>query len=136
MRLHTKLGYAEVYNALRVAKAKGRVTQDVSFAIDDSYGSRIAPQAFEIQLGTCDKNSLPEGYTDQNGHRLRVRRYKNSGSSGADSVYSATWHEWGWFMAEIFAADPEAVWGGKSWGYHGVTDFHEKTGYLFMEETV
>lgn len=138
MRLHTKLTYAQVYGALRQAKDAGQVTEDVEFIVLADHGSRSRPRAFEVQLGTYDQCSLPAGYRDQYGKLMRVRRFKNTGSAGAssgvlcgDRVWSATWHEWGWFMARVFALDPGAVFGGKGYGYHGREDFNYKTGQDF-----
>jgi len=145
MRLHTKLTYTDLLQALQRAKDAGRVTPDVTFQGCglSLHGSRTHPRAFEVQLGTHDKFSLPAGYTDQNGHRMRVRRYKNSGDGGASSewatggcpVWAATWHEWGWFMTEVWAADPTARWGGeKGWGYKDRADFDVKTKGAFLNK--
>lgn len=71
-----------------------------------------------------------------------MRRYSNSGTDGAAPVWSATWHEWGWFIAEIFKADPGARFDGNPekskrpkyiWGYSSPKDFHEKTKHEFEE---
>lgn len=142
MRLHTNLDSMTVRHALEMAKKAGHVTRDVCF-MDGlaAYGSHSRQRAFEVRLGTHEKDTLPAGYIDQNGHKMTVRRYSNSGDGGAASdwvtggcaVYSATWHEWGWFMANVFAADPDAIFGSKSWGYHGADDFHAKTENKFRE---
>lgn len=139
MRLHTNLTYAQVYGALSKAQNDGHVTRDVRFIGFASHKSRTHPRAFEVQLGTEDKYSLPAGYVDQNGYHLKSRRWKNSGSRGAQTEWAtgcdewaATWHEWGWFMAEIFAADPDARFGSvKGWHYAGAADFNTKTGGQF-----
>ena len=133
MKLHTSLSTTDVYQALSRAQKAGHVTPDIDFQGGLTVlGSRSHERAFEVQLGTHDKASLPAGYTDQNGRKMTARRYKNSGgsgtASGADcSVWSATWHEWGWFMAEVFRADPGAMFGSKSAGHHGADDFSAKT---------
>jgi hypothetical protein len=142
MRLHTRLTYTQVYDALHQAQAAGHVTPDVHFVSYGASGSRTHPYGYEIQLGTCDRYSLPAGYKDQHGKNLRVRRFKNSGHYGASSewatgedTYSATWHEWGWFIAAVFAADPSARWGSvKGWGYRDEADFNFKTKNQFKEE--
>jgi hypothetical protein len=137
MRLHTTLTAEEVRAALRRAQDKGRVTADVEFTTFGDYPSRTHGHSFEVQLGTHDKHSLPEGYVDQHGKKMQVRRYKNSGTNGASQFYSATWHEWGWFVVEVFAADPHARFGNDPersrhpWGYFSPEDFHEKTGFKF-----
>lgn len=120
MRLHTNLPEGAVRGALRKAKADGRVAADVQFGDWAEHGSRSHPRAFEIHLGTADKDSLPDGYRDQRGHRLSVRR------PSADVTtlrYGATYHEWGWFIAEVFRLDPDAVFGP----YKGFGDFWAKT---------
>lgn len=143
MKLHTSLTSTQVYAALHRAQDSGLVTNDVRFFDFAEAGSRSHDRAFEIQLGTWEKDSLPKGYRDQNGHKLTVRRYKNSGSRGAaneyggseGSVWAATWHEWGWFMVEIFNADPNAVFGSPTargyGGYKSREDFDVKTKGLF-----
>jgi hypothetical protein len=141
MRLHTKLTYAHVYGALKAAKDKGKITTDVMFVNDKGPARSSTHQyAYEIQLGTYNKDSLPEGYKDQHGKKMNVRRFKNSGNSGATSgwyepaVWSATYDEWGWFIVEIFAADPTARWGGigkSTSGYRNLDDFHVKTNGRF-----
>jgi hypothetical protein len=140
MRLHTKLTCAEVHRALEQAKKAGHVAPDVRFTTESVHSSVTHLRAFEVQLGTYCKTSLPAGYTDQHGHRLSVRRYKNSGAGGAASddeygrcaVWAATWHEWGWFMAGVFAADPGARFGtAKGWHYAGRADFDRKTEGVF-----
>jgi hypothetical protein len=96
--------------------------------------------AYEIQLGTYDRDSLPAGYTDQNGYRLRVRRARNA--SHGEARWAATWHEWGWLIAEIFAADPSARWGpnptrSSEWntsGYASPADFNVKTDNQFRPQ--
>jgi hypothetical protein len=139
MRLHTKLSYAEVYAALHAAQSKDKIATDVKFVNDDGPGtSRTHAHGYEIQLGTYNKDSLPPGSVDQYGKRMNVRRFKNSGNSGATSgwyepaVWAATYFEWGWFVVEIFAADPTARFGGiKHPDYASREDFDAKTAGRF-----
>lgn len=144
MRLYTSLSEQQVHSALNRVKAAGLATPDIVFTASfATRPSRTHARSVQVQLGTLDKHSLPPGTRDQHGKVLRVRRYKNSGNRGAaserargEAVWAATWHEWGWFMAEIFAADPGARFGaatGPSWGYRDAADFHEKTGNQFSE---
>lgn len=86
------------------------------------HGSRTHTRAFEIQLGAVNRNSLPAGYTDQNGKHPKVRKYKNG-----TPVYAATWHEHGWVLAEFFRLDPDA----NGFSYKGEADFHRQTGNQF-----
>lgn len=148
MRLHTRLTYGQVYQALNRAQGKGRIAPDVEFVIeaDDGmigpYVSHTHARAFEIQLGTYDQHSLPAGYTDQNGHKMKVRRYKNTGGRGASSkwvrgeaIWAATYDEWGWLIMEVFEMDPSARWGGaKHPAYADLADFHVKTANRFREQ--
>lgn len=138
MRLHTQLDAIDVRNMLEIAKRKGKVTADVvfmpSWTFPPEHTSRTHAHAFEIQLGTIDKDSLPKGTLDQHGKKMRVRKYKNAGDSGASTIWAATWFEWGWFILEVFDADPTARWGSeKHPTYADVDDFHDKTRYAFLE---
>lgn len=135
MRLHTSLTAPEVRTVLRRAQAKGLITPDVHFAVWTAGRSLTHPHGYDIQLGTHDRDSLPAGYKDQRGTNMRLRRTRHS--SGGGARYAATWHEWGWLIAEIFAADPRSRWGANParsrhpWGYFTPADFHAKTGSQF-----
>ena len=131
MKLHTRLTADDIYFALANAKHKGRITQDVQFDPIEAAGSRSHLRAYEIQLGTATGSGLPEHYTNQYGKRQKCRRTRNS--RNANLRFSATWHEWGWFMAEVFNTDPYAMWGSKKWGYDGRADFNVKTSNQFTE---
>lgn len=131
MKLHTSLKSGQVYDALRKAKELRLVSPDVSFVNDDTeaHGSKTHEYSYEVQLGTYDQDSLKPGTVDQFGHKMRVRRYKNTGTRGAASeyygkygaVWAATWDEWGWFIAIIFHMDPTARWvGGGNYTNEGV----------------
>jgi hypothetical protein len=129
MKLHTNLTGPDVGNTLLRAQRKGHVTSDVEMTVFTLSPSQTHPNGFEIQLGAWDRDSLPRGYVDQHGKTMRVRRFRNSDRS--EARYAASWHEWGWFIAEIFAADPGARW---SW-YASPADFHRKTGNQFKTWT-
>lgn len=142
MKLHTSLNAREILAALRCAQYRGLIAPDVHTTILTPGPSRTHPYRYEIQLGSHDKHSLPAGYRDRHGTALRVRRHRNSPRGGAE--WAATWHEWGWFIAEVFTADPESRWGAnparsrRPWGYFSPDDFHAKTGGQFRpapEET-
>lgn len=118
MRLHSDLHTTKtIYAAMSQAKDDGRVADHVFFYIFDDRGSRTRDRAWEIQLGTYDK--LPGD----------KRGWKNTGQYGADSklngggIYAATYDEWGWFIAELFNYDKDAVFGG----YKGRDDFNSQT---------
>lgn len=119
MKLHAdKITLTNVYDALFAAKAAGKITEDVHFVVLHKSPSRSRRHGYEIQLGTDDKTTGP----------TRSRHYKNSGHSGAASVYAATYAEWGWLIAELFAINPDATFGP----YKGIDSFNTQTGYLFI----
>jgi hypothetical protein len=130
MRLHTSLTADDIYAALKSAKDKGLITQDVQFDPIVAHDSYTHERAYEIQLGAETGGGLPEDYTNRYGKRQKSRRVRN-GSYSPHYRFAATWHEWGWFMAEVFDADPAARWGDKSWGYNGRNDFDNKTQWQF-----
>lgn len=125
MRIHTRLQAHDLESALNSAEIAGKVGGAVSFAVIERRGSRTHPHAYEVQLGT-DDNRLPAGTKDQYGKNMRVRRNRNTGET-PDMPYAATWHEWGWFLNEVFKADPEA----KTSYYESRADFDRKTGNEF-----
>jgi hypothetical protein len=128
MRFHTSSLYAPNFRkALSTAIDKGNVAPDVYLVALSPHGSRTHTRAFELQLGAVNRNSLPAGYTDQNGKHPKVRKYKNG-----TPVYAATWHEHGWVLAELFRLDPDAMFGSlNGFGYKGEADFHRQTGNQF-----
>lgn len=141
MKLHTNLPSSGVTAALRSAQDKGLITRDVHFTVFTPGRSLTHPHGFEIQLGTYNQDSLPAGYTDQNGRKLRVRRIR--GGSHGEAKWAATWHEWGWLIAEVFAADPGSRWGANparsarpeyALGYASPDDFYAKTEDQFRPE--
>jgi hypothetical protein len=122
MKLHSDVIYHGMVTAsLRTAKLAGHIAEDVYFVKLDVSPSRSRKYGLEIQLGAFDKTSGPS----------RSRRYKNRGNAGADSVYSATWYEWGFFIAELFIIDPDAVFGA----YKGIDSFNAQTSNLFVLES-
>lgn len=137
MRLHTSLEWHEVADAIYRAKARGNVAIGVVLMQGGrTTGSRTHDRRFNVQLAADPGTPLPFGYRDQYGKRLHTRRARNFGRPGEfyDFGKAATWHEWGWFMAEVFALDPLAMFGSHAYGYDGVADFHRKTGERFHVE--
>lgn len=120
MRLHSDIHtWSTIREALDRAKAAGHVSPNVHIEESGIHGSRKRKAAIEIKLGT---------YVKIKGDG---RRYVNTGNRGADAeagLYAATYDEWGWFIAELFAADPEATFGN----YDGVTDFDSTTRFKFI----
>lgn len=124
MRLHTDLHTPESIDAaLERAKAAGKIPRHVSLYEHGWHGSTSRARGAEIKLGTDTK--LP-------GDR---RRWTNTGRHGSsatwgEGVYAATWAEWGWFLAELFAHDPHASCSR----YEGEAGFHDSTGGVFLLE--
>lgn len=117
MKLHTdSLTRQDIRNALQAAKNAGNVDSRVYFTTLDERGSRSHSRAYEVQLGWMGDKVPGDG-----------RRWKNSGSSGADSVYAAFYDEWGWFILELYRLDPELVFGH----YKTFQDFVTMTKHAF-----
>lgn len=114
MKLHSDtLTTGDVYNAMSYAKNGGGVSDGVYFAVLDESGSRTRANAWEVRLAH-------PGDADH-------RRYTNGGNTGNGGLRAATYDEWGWFIAELFALDADAVFGT----YKGVADFDAQTRYRF-----
>lgn len=114
MKLHSDVhNYSSISRALLDAQNRGQVAADVHMVIFVPVRSRSHRYGFEIQLGTYNKTSGP----------ANSRHYKNSGTYGASNIYAATYDEWGWFLAEVFAQDPDAIFGP----YKGRDDFNTRT---------
>jgi hypothetical protein len=128
MRLHTRMHEQMVHECLEDVKRQGRIPPGVVFTGFTRHQSRSRPCGYEIQLGAYDRE-LPDGTADQRGAKMKQRKRQNSGTYGADVLYAATWDEWGWFMAKVFARDPDAVFGP----YRSRWDFKVKTGGRFDE---
>jgi len=134
VRLHTKLYWDDINQALKTAQRKGRVGKSVVLAVSEQHESRSHARAFEIQLGSAfgDGSSLPPGAANRYGKPQKMRRARNF--PGGDVYrFAATWHEWGWFMREVFELDRAARWGGAGWGYKNLADFNDKTGNVFAK---
>lgn len=112
MRLHSDtLTRDEIDAALVNADLPG-----VFIDVLSSHGSRSRARAFEVRLAA-------EPGKDRNGNVRRPRNSGSYGSDGRDPFKGATYDEWGYFIAELFERDPDAVFGP----YNGRDDFHRKT---------
>jgi hypothetical protein len=123
MKLHSDIHTVDTINdALSRAKDSGKVDRLVQFEIFDEKGSRTRKNAFEIKLGWYGEKVKGDG-----------RRWTNTGTRGSDSLsngqgnYAATYDEWGWFIAELFDKDADAVFGN----YKGRDDFDSQTRWKF-----
>lgn len=118
MKIHSDtLTGADLEGALCAARSAEHITPDVHFVVFGQAGSRSHRAAHEVQLGTYDKTTGP----------TKSRHYKNSGTHGADSVWAATYDEWGWFLAEVYRRDASAMAGP----YKSRDDFGEKTKHAY-----
>lgn len=125
MRIYSdKITENGLHGALRHAQDAGLVHRNVEFAQFNVNGSRTHKHRYDVQLGSYDHCVLP-GATNQYGKPQKTRRVRNS--NYGDQRFSATWHEWGWFIAELYRIDPDARIG---W-YENVADFDEKTNWQF-----
>lgn len=121
MKLYTDLlTSSDVHAALNDAQYgyPYHVASDIHFVKFEAAKARKRARCFEVQLGTFDSTTGP----------TKSRHYKNSGQYGADTIYAATYDEWGWFIAAIFAGDPDAVFGP----YKGQVDFNAQTRYAYV----
>ena len=127
MRVHSDtLSAMGVIHALQAEKMAGRIDAGVNFMTMTRHGSRTHANGFEIQLHANTRN---------NG-----RRAGNTGSYGAMDAsdgYAATFDEWGWLIAALYAIDPEMIVGSpKKPVYAHVADFHHKTGMTYEPEAL
>lgn len=77
------------------------------------HGSRSHARAFEVSLTGNGQTGGQWGNTDQK---------------------SATWDEWGTFLAALYEIDPDALWGtAKNPVYRDAADFHFQTCDRFSE---
>ena len=106
-----------VIHALQAEKMAGRIDAGVNFMTMTRHGSRTHANGFEIQLHANTRN---------NG-----RRAGNTGSYGAMDAgdgYAATFDEWGWLIAALYAIDPDMVVGSpRTPVYAHAANFHHKT---------
>lgn len=122
MRIHTSLTAGDLRAILKACRAS-EIFGAVHFSTLDEHGSKTHARAFEVKLGALLK-------VDGDG-----RRWGNSGGYGATSQtsgeYAATYDEWGWFLAGIFAFDPSARAGHN---YADRADFNDRTGLAYDPE--
>lgn len=120
MRIHTDvLTYSDIYHLFHDQKRLGRIAPFVYLDITE-HGSLSKARAFEVRLYADDK-------TPGDG-----RRKTNTGMFGAGNDFSATYDEWGWLLAALFARDENMVCGtGRYATYTDKQDFDEKTGFTY-----
>lgn len=135
MRIHSDvLTSTDLHTALRTARAaraEHPIGADVFVARCSRHGSRKRDHALEVRL-LADGRQIPAAVAEDlrvaTGRNYRTRRLPNSGAYGADhGVYAPTWCEYGWWMAALYAIDPEAIIGQ----YAGRADFDAATNSYF-----
>lgn len=134
MRIHSDIiNSTMILPALQAAQAKGRVADHVQLAGATPHGSRKRKFATEFSIGTHDGTSFISdevreylegcGLDNAAMNRAKRRWARNGYKYDENMPRSATWHEWGHFIAELFVVDPNAVIGP----YDGASSFHYQT---------
>lgn len=99
MRLHTNTHtHTTIHEALDRAKANDLIAQHVYLETCTEHGSRKKNRAFEISLRSYDK-------VEGDGRR------RPNQNTGERELWAATYDEWGWFIAELFDVEPDAIFG-------------------------
>lgn len=136
MRLHTYLSADEIIACLNRARLNDRVAFDVRVVTVDVYKSRTHHHAFEVNIGVPGDTymPLPKGAYNKDGTTVDQRK-RTAGIGPSRKVWSATWSEWGWFLAELFSADPAARVVDRNRGdFNGRDEFHARTFHEFTHE--
>lgn len=118
MRIHSDIFTGSSFtDALRSAGLTDEVrVEDLSL-----HNSRKRACGFEVRLAASEGR-------DRNGKARRPRMTGRYGSENApDYVKAATYDEHGYWIAELFKIDPEAIIGP----YKGVENFNELTRYAY-----
>jgi hypothetical protein len=111
MKLHSDtLTLTDIREAFTSQYRSGNIVGGIEFITLEERGSRTRANGFEIRLGS--------EYADG------IHKRKTNDNSGN---YAATYDEWGWFISELFAKDPDAVFGN----YKGLADFDVQTSYKY-----
>ena len=126
MRIHFTENHenpaAIAYAALTECQTAGTVAGHVGFkTLTVHRGGNGFAYALEIQLEATTRD--------------RGRRAGNSGSYGAGENYTATYDEWGFFLAALYRMDEGARCAPNFKRdlaiYYDASDFHEKTGRTY-----
>lgn len=115
MRVHTKLGGREFKALLQV---DGRLGQDLYFENLTEHGSRTHDRAFNVKIWSQNRTTI-SGATRKRpnpGNWLNGQRTRQ--------CFTATFDEWGYFLAALFEADPHARVVNC---YNDREHFHERT---------
>lgn len=134
MRLHSDtLTMNDVRIALRTAQLernpwKGekepehKIARHVTLKRLSQHRSSARLNAFEVQLEAAERD--------------RGRRAGNSGAYGAmrpeADGYAATYDEWGWLLAALYALDPQMIVGSPKYAaYEDRAQFDDRTAYHY-----
>lgn len=122
MRFHTNTHTrSSIADALQSAKDAGQVPASVYIETCSEHRSTKRARGFEISLRSFEK--VP-------GDKRR-RPNPGTGERGHDGEWAATWDEWGWFIAALFDAEPDAIFGN----YDGQIGFDTYTSWKFCSVT-
>jgi hypothetical protein len=78
----------------------------------------------------------------QRGSRKRARAFdviltgRSPRRQHGGEDYSASWDQWGVFLAGVFTVDPDAFMGSDSWGYYSAAHFHWATNHRYSVDGV
>lgn len=112
MKLHSDiLTESDIREALASAQRRGNVAPQVQFAEFDAAGSRSRKHSWNI--------GLEAAYKADGDKRLRRMHRRDD--------WAATYEEWGWFIAELFAKDENMIFGT----YKGWDSFLNQTNFKF-----
>lgn len=123
MKVHTRLTAGDVRAALDKAIENGHVAANVTISMVP-VSSRSHDGAHEVRLFATTRDAPEGGYASPGATPRKFRPHASGGG------YSASWAEWGWFLANVFAADPAA----KAGPYKSAQDFHDQTYEAFKED--
>jgi len=120
MKLHSDtLTTDDIYAALRSSIEYDEVAPHVILDMFRPAGSRSRAKAWDIHLGTYTQDRDATG-------KMR-RRPTNSTRQGDLADYTATYSEWGWFIARLFELDSDLMFGP----YKSFEDFGRATRLMF-----
>lgn len=120
MKIHTDLTDRAMYGILNDAIAAGQLERGMYFDKCAVSGSRTHERGIDVHLAIDTKTAGSK------------RRRPNPGTGGFGGFteydpWAATWDEWGWFLARVFAADPNAHTAYDA----GAAAFHARTAGKF-----
>ena len=98
MRIHTSHPLA---HTTTLAAAALRRAQDAGLITPHAYFDRLVARGSRSHTAAADVHMVTDVRDAQ--HRRRPGT-----SDAAPDTYALTWDEWGWFLAYLFAAAPDA----------------------------